>query len=120
MPSGYDDKAKRMSQNKPKLRYLRTIINHLLAHAQQKSYPIHADCTESFSTEFAKIELAKERFTSPMKKCWKFDCCVTYFRGKLNCFLCNLTTDDKCDVSNLLFVFNTFFSNLCAMIKDTR
>ena len=110
MPSGYDDKAKRMSQNKPKLRYLRTIINHLLAHAQQKSYPIHADCTESFSTEFAKIELAKERFTSPM----------TYFRGKLKCFLCNLTRDNKRDVSNLLFVFNTFFSNLCAMIKDTR
>ena len=68
MPSGYDDKAKRMSQNKPKLRYLRTIINHLLAHAQQKSYPIHADCTESFSTEFAKIELAKERFRGTQRE----------------------------------------------------
>ena len=68
MPSGYDDKGKRMSQNKPKVRYLRTIINHLLSHAQQRSYPIHADCTESFSIEFARIERkAKERFTSPMK-----------------------------------------------------
>ena len=89
------------------------IINHLLSHAQQRSYPIHADCTESFSIEFAKIELAKERFTGPMKKCWKFDYCETDFSGKLKCFLCNLTRDDKREVSNPLFVFN-MFSQICA------
>ena len=92
---------------------LKQIINHLLSHAQQRSYPIHADCTESFSIEFAKIELAKERFTGPMKKCWKFDYCETDFSGKLKCFLCNLTRDDKSEVSNPLFVFN-MFSQICA------
>ena len=63
---------------------------------------------------------SQRKVHQPNEKCWKFDCCVTYFSGKVKCFLCNLTRDDKSEVSNLLFVFNTFFSNLCAMIKDTR
>ena len=63
---------------------------------------------------------SQRKVHQPNEKCWKFDCCTTDFSGKVKCFLCNLTRDDKRDVSNLLFVFNTFFSNLCAMIKDTR
>ena len=37
----------------------------------------------------------------------------TDVRSKLECCFSNLTRDDKGDVSNLVYVFNTFFSNLC-------
>lgn len=56
---------------------------------------------------------SQRKVHQPNEKCWKFDCCVTYFSGKVKCFLCNLTRDDKSEVSNPLFVFN-MFSQICA------